>query len=62
MEQNKNNTTQEIDIRKIVRIAMEHWWWFAAGVAFFVLLGIAYYVRKSPKWTTDACIMLRQKR
>ena len=63
MEQHNNNNSQiqEIDIRKIIRIAMEHWWWFAAGVAFFVLLGIAYYVRKSPKWTTDACIMLRQK-
>ena len=58
MEQQKN---QEIDIRKIVRVAMEHWWWFAASVAFFVLLGTAYFLRKSPVWRTDASIMLRQK-
>ena len=63
MEQKINNNTQpqEIDIRKIVRQVWEHWWWFAIGVAFFMLLGCAYYLRKSPKWTTDASIMLRQK-
>ncbi len=53
--------TNEIDLRKIVRIVAEHWWWFAAGVAFFTLLGTAYYLRKAPKWTTDASIVLRQK-
>lgn len=56
MENNQN----EIDVRKIVRVVLEHWWWFAIGVVFFLLLGMAYYVRKSPSWTTDACIMLRQ--
>ena len=56
MENNQN----EIDVRKIVRVVWEHWWWFAIGVVFFLLLGIAYYVRKSPSWTTDASIMLRQ--
>ena len=56
MENNQN----EIDVRKVVRVVLEHWWWFAIGVAFFLLLGIAYYVRKSPSWTTDASIMLRQ--
>ncbi|MCR5050231.1 MAG: polysaccharide biosynthesis tyrosine autokinase [Paludibacteraceae bacterium] len=57
----EQNNIQEIDIRKVVRQVLEHWWWFAIGVAFFVMLGIAYYVRKSPQWTTDATIMLRQK-
>ena len=57
----EQNTTNEIDLRKVVRIVLEHWWWFAIGVAFFVLLGSAYYLRKSPKWTTDASIMLRQR-
>ena len=52
---------QEIDVRKIVRVTLDHWWWFAASVAFFVLLGTAYFLRKSPKWRTDAAIMLRQK-
>ncbi len=56
MENNQN----EIDVRKIVRVVLEHWWWFAIGVVFFLLLGVAYYVRKSPSWTTDASIMLRQ--
>lgn len=56
MENNQN----EIDVRKVVRVVWEHWWWFAIGVVFFLLLGIAYYVRKSPSWTTDASIMLRQ--
>ena len=54
----KNN---EIDLRKVLRIVAEHWWWFAAGVAVCTLLGIAYYLRKAPKWTTDASIVLRQK-
>ena len=53
--------TNEIDIRKILRVVAEHWWWFVAGVAICVLLGIAYYLRKTPKWSTDASIMLRQK-
>lgn len=51
----------EIDLRKTVRIVAEHWWWFAVGVVFFTLLGTAYYLRKAPKWTTDASIVLRQK-
>ena len=58
MMETKNN---EIDLRKVLRIAAEHWWWFAAGVAVCTLLGIAYYLRKAPKWTTDATIVLRQK-
>ena len=53
--------TNEIDVRKLVRIVLEHWWWFAIGVACFTFLGIAYYLRKAPEWTTDATIMLRQK-
>lgn len=57
MEANKNN---DIDVRKIVRVAWEHWWWFAIGVVCFVLLGIAYYVRKNPTWNTEASIVLRQ--
>ena len=58
MEQNQN--IQEIDVRKIVRVVSEHWWWFAAGIAFFMLLGTLYYLRKTPLWTTDASIVLRQ--
>lgn len=54
----KNN---EIDLHKVARIVAEHWWWFALGVACFTLLGVAYYLRKAPQWTTDASIVLRQK-
>ena len=54
----KNN---EIDVRKIVRVVSDRWWWFAIGVGVFVLLGLAYYLRKAPNWTTDASIILRQK-
>ena len=53
--------TNDIDIRKIVRVVWEHWWWFAIGIGVCTLLGIAYYLRKAPKWTTDASIILRQK-
>ena len=55
------NNTNEIDLRKLVRVVWEHWWWFAIGVAVCLLLGTAYYLRKTPKWTTDASIMLRSK-
>lgn len=58
MEHNRNN---EVDVRKIVRIVTEKWYWFAIGVGLFVLLGTAYYLRKAPDWTTDASIVLRQK-
>lgn len=58
MENNQNN---EIDVRKIVRIVLDYWWWFAIGVTFFVTLGMLYYLRKAPNWTTDAAVMLRQR-
>ena len=57
----ENNKTNEIDIRKIVRMVAERWWWFVLGVVFFCVLGTLYYLRKTPKWTTDATIALRQK-
>jgi len=59
MENNQNNIN-EIDVRKILRVVAEHWWWFLIGVVFFMLLGTAYMLRKSPTWKTDAAIMLRQ--
>ena len=57
METNKNN---DIDVRKVVRTVWKHWWWFAIGVVFFLLMGILYYLRKNPTWNTEASIVLRQ--
>ena len=56
MEQKSN---QEIDVRKVVRIVLEHWWWFAIGIVLFVALGILHYFRKPEQWTTDASVVLR---
>lgn len=58
MENNAN--VNEIDVRKVVRVILEHWWWFALGVVFFLAFGGVYLLRKTPKWKTDAAIMLRQ--
>jgi len=55
------NKSNEIDVRKILRIIVEHWWWFVLGVATCTMLGVAYYLRKAPQWTTDASVVLRQK-
>lgn len=57
----ENNKSNEIDLRKVARVTLDHWWWFVVSVVVFMGLGTAYYLRKSPKWTTDASIMLRQK-
>ena len=51
------NRTNEIDVRKILRLVWEHWWWFVVGVSVCVLLGTAYFLRKTPKWKTDAIVM-----
>ena len=57
----QENKSNEIDVRKILRIIVEHWWWFVLGVAACTMLGVAYYLRKAPQWTTDASVVLRQK-
>ena len=55
------NKSNEIDVRKILRIIVEHWWRFVLGVVACTMLGVAYYLRKAPQWTTDASVVLRQK-
>ena len=57
----EKSTNEEIDVRKLVRVVLDRWWWFVIGVVVCVLLGVAYYLRKAPKWTTDASVILRQK-
>lgn len=55
------NKTNEIDVRKIVRVVIEHWWWFAFSVLLCVGIGVVRFMRKTPNWKTDATIALRQK-
>ena len=56
--QNKNN---EIDIRRVLRLVLQKWYWFLIGLVVMVLLGVCYLVRTTPKVTTQASIMLRQR-
>ena len=53
------NNNQEIDVRKIVRIVLEHWWWFVIGIVVCTGLGLLRFFRTSPSWTTDASVVLR---
>lgn len=56
MEQNIN---QEIDIRKIWRLLLDHWWWFVLSVAVCVGLALFNYYRKPITWTTDASVIIK---
>ena len=51
----------EIDVRRMMRIAKEHWRLFASCVIICMALGLVHYLRTSPSWKTDAKIMLRQR-
>lgn len=57
MENQRNN--EEIDVRKIVRIALDHWWWFVLGVVLFLGLGLLRYFSTTETWITDASVVLR---
>jgi len=37
MEHNQNS---DMDLRKIVRSVLEHWWWFLIGLGVFLSLGL----------------------
>ena len=56
MSMEKSN---EFDVRKIVRVVLEHWWWFVVCMAVFVGLGFLHYYKKTPTWQTDASVVLR---
>ena len=53
------NTTTELDVRKIVRVTLEHWWWFIISGAICLSMGIFYFLRVTPTWETDTSIILR---
>lgn len=59
MAQEINNN--EIDIRKICRDVLAHWWWFVVGVVLCCGLGVLYMVGTTHRLTTQGAIMLRQK-
>ena len=56
----ENNTNQEIDIRRILGVCLRHWYWFVIGVLLCGGLGVLYFLRTTPKYQTQASIMLRQ--
>lgn len=58
---NNSQNTSDIDVRKVVKHVLDKWYWFAIGVVLCVGLGVLYMVRTTPKLTTSASIMLRQK-
>lgn len=58
MDQSTNN---EIDVRKILRVVLEHWWWFVVSVVVFAGLGLLYYFRTPQTWKTDASVVLRKQ-
>lgn len=47
MAQEINNN--EIDIRKICRDVLAHWWWFVVGVVLCCGLGVLYMVGTTPQ-------------
>ena len=53
--------TNEIDIRKIVKLVLGKWYWFVIGIVVCLGLGVLYMLRTTTKVTTEASIMLRQK-
>lgn len=56
----ENTNIVDIDVRKIMRIVLEHWWWFIVGGLVFGVIGILYYMRTTPTWETEGTISLRQ--
>ena len=59
MEQQKDNTMVEIDLRKWVVYAWRHWYWFVIGVVLCGGLGVLYLVNSNPKMTTSASLQIR---
>lgn len=58
---NNANNSNEIDLRKVCRDVLSHWYWFLIGVVVCCAFGVLYIVRTTPRYTTSGSIMLRQK-
>ena len=61
MAQEINNNNQEIDLRRVFFVCLQHWYWFAIGVVLCCGMGVLYYLRTNPQYQTQATIMLRQQ-
>lgn len=57
VQENNNN---EIDLRRVFAICLQHWYWFVTGVLLFSALGVLHFLRTNPSFKTQATIMLRQ--
>ncbi|MCQ2343004.1 MAG: Wzz/FepE/Etk N-terminal domain-containing protein [Paludibacteraceae bacterium] len=49
-----------INVKDIIRWSIRHWWWFGISVFVCLMLGAVYFVGKTPKFSVDAVLMLRQ--
>ena len=58
---NNANNSNEIDLRKVCRDVLSHWYWFLIGVVVCCAFGVLHIVRTTPRYTTSGSIMLRQK-
>ncbi len=59
MEQQKDNTMTEIDLRKWAVYVWRHWYWFVIGVVLCVGLGVLHLAQSTPKMTTSASLQIR---
>lgn len=60
MNQQNSDHSNEIDIRRVLNIALGHWYWFLIGVVLSVGMGVLYIFRTTTKFSTQAAVMLRQ--
>ena len=51
--------SSEMDVRRILRMLLEHWWWFVISGVVCVVIGLFHYVCKVPTWQTDASVVLK---
>ncbi|MCQ2341605.1 MAG: Wzz/FepE/Etk N-terminal domain-containing protein [Paludibacteraceae bacterium] len=49
-----------MNIKQIIQWTLHRWWWFVISVAVCGLLAVVYFVHKTPKFSVEAVLMLRQ--
>lgn len=49
-----------MNIKQIIQWTLHRWWWFVISVAVCGLLAAAYFVKKTPSFSVEAVLMLRQ--